>query len=317
MIRVHYLDLSSIPSLEVYLRQIAPYPLLNRHTEADLFRDLAEARHTAEHGATPCVRSRATLRLAELTDRAVTSNLRLVLNIVSDQYNGYYGILSALDLIQAGNMGLLEAVKRFDWTRGLRFSTYATYWIRKEISRSIKTFSKYVRLPEYISADLIKTRALLEKLRREERAEPTEAELASLDFKRKDKQRYFRRLRELAAFEQPLSLETPQSHDGANFTLADMVVASDAAEIRDAAEHGSLKGALANVLDSLAPKENAVVRLRFGLDDGVERSLDDIGRRVGCSREYARQLLKRAVTKLKQGRRADALKPYWQETALV
>ncbi len=315
MIRVHYLDLSSIPSLEVYLRQIAPYPLLNKQTESDLFRDVAEARHASEQAATPKLRSTATLQLAELTDQAVTSNLRLVLNIVSEQYNGYYGILSALDLIQAGNMGLLEAVKRFDWTRGLRFSTYATYWIRKEISRSIKTFSKYVRLPEYISADLVKTRALLEKMKREDRADPTSMELAALDFKRKDKQRYFRRLRKLAAFEQPLSLETPQWSDGSGFKIADMVVASDAAEIRQAAEHGQLKGIVAEVLDSLAPKEEAVVRLRFGLDDGIERSLDDIGRMVGCSREYARQLLKRAVTKLKQGRRAEALSPYWEETA--
>lgn len=316
MIRVHYLDLSSIPSIEVYLRQIASFPLLNRETESALFRALAEAYHLAEHAATPKQRSRGTLRVAELTDEAVTSNLRLVLNIVSGQYNGYYGILSALDLIQAGNMGLLEAVKRFDWTRGLRFSTYATYWIRKEISRSIKTFSKYVRLPEYIAADLVKTRRLLETLNTDDRDQPTTAELKALDFKRKDKRRYFERLRELAKFEQPISLETPQSNNGTTFTLADTVVATDAAEIRHSAEQGNLKGVVAHVLDSLTDKEEAVVRLRFGLDDGVERSLDDIGSRVGCSREYARQLLRRAVTKLKQGRRAEALMPYWEPSAV-
>ena len=200
MIRVHYLDLSSVPSIEVYLRQIQQYPLLTAKSESELFRSIAETGHTADHAKSSLKRTRAAKQLRQLTEQAVTSNLRLVLNIVSEQYNGYYGIVSALDLIQLGNIGLLEAVKRFDWTRGLRFSTYATYWIRKEISRGIKTYSKYVRLPEYISTDLVKTRALLEKLKREDRQEPTLRELNALEFKRKDKKTYFARLRELAAF---------------------------------------------------------------------------------------------------------------------
>lgn len=315
MIRVHYLDLSSVPSIEVYLRSIQRYPLLDARSEAELFRALAEATAAGEQATNSLSRAAASRKVRNLTEKAVTSNLRLVLNIVSEQYNGYYGILSALDLIQAGNIGLLEAVRRFDWTRGLRFSTYATYWIRKEISRGIKTYSKYVRMPEYISSDLTKTRALLDTLQTEDRDEPTPQELKELDFKRKDKRRYFERLRELAAFEQPMSLETPQSREGEGFTIADTIAADTDADIRAAAEHTSLKHVMAQVLQTLSEKEHAVVRLRFGLDDGIERSLDDIGRTIGCSREYARQLLKRATTKMKQGRRADSLMPYWETVA--
>lgn len=314
MIRVHYLDLSSVPSLEIYLRSIADYALLDAGGETEVFAALAEARHGTEHGATPAQRAAAHRRLEALTEHAACANLRLVVSIVSEQYNGYYGILSALDLIQAGNIGLLEAIARFDHTRGFRFSTYATYWIRKEITRCIKSFSKAVRFPEYIAADLGKVRALLERLRDEARDEPTAQELAALDFKRKDKRKYFQRLRELAAFEQPLSLETPRTDDG-NQVLADVIPDGDDRDIRHHVEHRSLRELLADVLASLAPKEQAVVALRFGLDDGVERSLDDIGQRVGCSREYARQLLKRAVTKMQQGHRAEALLPYWESVA--
>ena len=312
MIRVHYLDLSAVPSLEAYLRSIADYPLLNAASEVEHFSDLQAAREAVDRAADADAKKSARQRLRLLTERAVTSNLRLVVSIVSEQYNGYYGILSATDRIQAGNIGLLEAVERFDHTRGFRFSTYATYWIRKEISRAIKTYSRAVRFPEYISADLGKTRALLERLRDEARDEPTAQELAALDFKRKDKKKYFQRLRDLAAFEQPISLETPRWNDSDEQHLSDVVAATDGADIRARAEQGALQGTVAQVLDTLAPKEQAVVSLRFGLDDGIERSLDEIGRVVGCSREYARQLLKRAVTKMKQGQRADALMPFWE-----
>ena len=268
--------------VHLYLKEIGNYPLLSMSDEVELAKKIADGDDLAKQ------------LLAE-------SNLRLVVSIAK-RYVGRG--LSFLDLIQEGNLGLIKAVEKFDYTKGYKFSTYATWWIRQAITRSIADQSRTIRIPVHMSEVINKTyrvsRNLLQTLGRE----PSDQELAEAMNLPVEK---IREILKVSA--DPISLDTPigeedDSHLG-DFIRDDSVMGPE-----DAASYSILKDQITRLLDTLTDREQRVLILRFGLKDGRSRTLEEVGKEFNVTRERIRQIEAKALRKLRHPSRAKMLKGY-------
>ena len=268
--------------VRMYLKEIGRVPLLTADEEVALAKRMQEGDEIAQK------------RLAE-------ANLRLVVSIAK-RYVGR-GMLF-LDLIQEGNLGLIKAVEKFDYTKGYKFSTYATWWIRQAITRAIADQARTIRIPVHMVETINKlirvSRQLLQQLGRE----PSPEEIA------KEMEISVERVREIMKIAQePVSLETPIGEEEDSH-LGDFIEDQDAPAPADAASFMLLKEQFEEVLDTLTPREEKVLRLRFGLDDGRARTLEEVGQSFGVTRERIRQIEAKALRKLRHPSRSRKLKDF-------
>ena len=268
--------------VRMYLKEIGRVPLLTADEEVALAKRMQDGDEIAQK------------RLAE-------ANLRLVVSIAK-RYVGR-GMLF-LDLIQEGNLGLIKAVEKFDYTKGYKFSTYATWWIRQAITRAIADQARTIRIPVHMVETINKlirvSRQLLQQLGRE----PSPEEIA------KEMDISVERVREIMKIAQePVSLETPIGEEEDSH-LGDFIEDQDAPAPADAASFMLLKEQLEEVLDTLTPREEKVLRLRFGLDDGRARTLEEVGQNFGVTRERIRQIEAKALRKLRHPSRSRKLKDF-------
>ena len=293
-----------------YLTQIGKVPLLTAGQEVELARRIeaglfAEEKLADGNGVLRAGRSIDLGRVAEdgrrAKDHLVEANLRLVVS-VARRYAGR-GMLF-LDLIQEGNLGLIRGVEKFDYTRGYKFSTYATWWIRQAITRAMAEQSRTIRLPVHM-AEAVRTlarvqRQMLQDLGRE----PTPGELAAglgmTPEKVIEVQKHGR---------EPISLHTPLGEDG-DSELGDLIEDSEAIQPGEAASFTLLQEQLHCVLGTLSEREAGVLSMRFGLTDGQPKTLDEIGKVYGVTRERIRQIESKAMSKLRHPSRSNVLRDY-------
>lgn len=268
--------------VRMYLKEIGKVPLLSGDEEIQLAQEM-------ENGS-----DYARQKLCE-------ANLRLVVSIAK-RYVGR-GMLF-LDLIQEGNLGLIKAVEKFDWRKGYKFSTYATWWIRQAITRAIADQARTIRIPVHMVETINKLirvkRQLIQELGRDPKPEEIGEEMDMP----------VEKVREILKIAQePVSLETPIGEEEDSH-LGDFIPDSDAPAPADAAAFSMLKEQLIEVLDTLTPREQKVLKLRFGLEDGKARTLEEVGRRFEVTRERIRQIEAKALRKLKHPSRSKKLKDF-------
>ncbi len=284
-------DLSLPPGIKIndpvrmYLKEIGRVPLLGADDEVELAKKIERGGAEAEE---------AKKRLAE-------ANLRLVVSIAK-RYVGR-GMLF-LDLIQEGNMGLLKAVEKFDHMKGFKFSTYATWWIRQAITRAIADQARTIRIPVHMVETINKLIRVSRQLLQELGREPTPEEIAEQMELSVDKVREIMKIAQ-----EPVSLETPIGEEDDSH-LGDFIEDQEALAPADAAAYELLKEQLEDVLDTLTEREENVLRLRFGLDDGRTRTLEEVGKVFGVTRERIRQIEAKALRKLRHPSRSKRLKDF-------
>ncbi len=266
--------------VRMYLKEIGRVPLLTSDQEIDIAKRMADGDEEAKQ------------QLAE-------ANLRLVVS-VAKRYVGRG--MQFLDLIQEGNLGLIKAVDKFDYHKGYKFSTYATWWIRQAITRAIADQARTIRIPVHMVETINKlvrvNRQLLQELGREPRPDEIAEEMGISEEK----------VREIIKIAQePVSLETPIGEEEDSH-LGDFIPDDDAPAPDSMATYAMLKKQLTEVLDTLTPREEKVVRLRFGLDDGKTRTLEDVGKEFNVTRERIRQIEAKALRKLRHPSRSKRLK---------
>ena len=268
--------------VKVYLKEIGRVPLLSPEEEIDLAIRIKEGDEAAKK------------RLSE-------ANLRLVVSIAK-RYLGRG--MQFLDLIQEGNLGLIKAVEKFDYTKGFKFSTYATWWIRQAITRAIADQARTIRIPVHMVETINKVKKVSSQLLHTNGHEPSAEEIsAELDMP-VDKVREIMRVGQ-----EPVSLETPIGEEEDSH-LGDFIPDDDAPAPQDAASHTLLKEQLADVLDTLTPREEKVLSLRFGLEDGRSRTLEEVGKEFNVTRERIRQIEAKALRKLRHPSRSKKLKDF-------
>ncbi len=296
--------------VRMYLKEIGRVPLLTADQEKDLARRIeagveAEERLRKEgHALSPeeVARLKGTVEDGKRAKKQlIEANLRLVVSIAK-RYVGR-GMLF-LDLIQEGNLGLIRAVEKFDWRKGYKFSTYATWWIRQAITRAIADQARTIRIPVHMVETINKLvriqRQLLQELGREPTAEEIAREMGVTP----------ERVREIQKISQePVSLETPIGEEE-DSQLADFIEDSEAEVPPDAAAFSLLREQLESVLNSLSERERRVIELRFGLIDGHQRTLEEVGKEFGVTRERIRQIESKTLSKLRHPSRSQRLKDY-------
>lgn len=268
--------------VKVYLKEIGRVPLLTPEEEIEL-----AVRITAGDEA-------AKKRLSE-------ANLRLVVSIAK-RYLGRG--MQFLDLIQEGNLGLIKAVEKFDYTKGFKFSTYATWWIRQAITRAIADQARTIRIPVHMVETINKVKKANNQLLHVNGREPSADEIAEELEMPVDKVREIMRVAQ-----EPVSMETPIGEEEDSH-LGDFIPDDDAPAPQDAASHTLLKETLGNVLDTLTSREEKVLRLRFGLEDGRSRTLEEVGKEFNVTRERIRQIEAKALRKLRHPSRSKKLKDF-------
>ena len=287
-IKVEDIDLASMEGINIddpvrmYLREIGRIPLLSYDEELELAKKVLAGDEAAKQ------------KLAE-------SNLRLVVSIAK-KYVGR-GMLF-LDLIQEGNMGLIKAVEKFDYTKGYKFSTYATWWIRQAITRAIADQARTIRIPVHMVETINKlirtSRHLLQQLGRE----PTPEEIAA------EMEIPVEKVTEIQKIAQdPVSLETPIGEEDDSH-LGDFIQDDDSPAPQDAAAYTLLREQLEEVMKTLTPREAKVLKLRFGLEDGKSRTLEEVGKEFNVTRERIRQIEAKALRKLRHPSRSKKLRDY-------
>ena len=271
--------------VKVYLKEIGRVPLLTPDEEVQLAIDIKEGGSRGE---------RAKQRLSE-------ANLRLVVSIAK-RYVGRG--MQFLDLIQEGNLGLIKAVEKFDHTKGYKFSTYATWWIRQAITRAIADQARTIRIPVHMVETINKVKKVSSQLLHEKGHEPSAEEIAARLDMPVDKVREIMRVAQ-----EPVSLETPIGEEEDSH-LGDFIPDDEAPVPAEAASQTLLKEQLGDVLKSLTPREEKVLVLRFGLEDGRPRTLEEVGKEFNVTRERIRQIEAKALRKLRHPSRSKKLKDF-------
>lgn len=268
--------------VRMYLREIGKIPLLTYDQELDLAKKILDGDESA-------------------TKKLTESNLRLVVSIAK-KYVGR-GMLF-LDLIQEGNMGLIKAVEKFDYTKGYKFSTYATWWIRQAITRAIADQARTIRIPVHMVETINKLIRTSRHLLQQNGREPTPEEIAA------EMEVPVEKVLEIQKIAQdPVSLETPIGEEDDSH-LGDFIQDEDSPSPQDSASYTMLKEQLSEVMETLTPREAKVLRLRFGLDDGKARTLEEVGKQFSVTRERIRQIEAKALRKLRHPSRSKKLKEY-------
>ncbi len=268
--------------VRMYLKDIGRVPLLTGREEIELAQRMEQGDLDAKK-------------------QLVEANLRLVVSIAK-RYVGR-GMLF-LDLIQEGNLGLIKAVDKFDYRKGYKFSTYATWWIRQAITRAIADQARTIRIPVHMVETINKLVRVSRQLLQEYGREPTPAEIAKAMGLSENKVREIMKIAQ-----EPVSLETPIGEEEDSH-LGDFIEDEAAPAPAEAASHALMKEQLLEVLETLTPREEKVLRLRFGLDDGHQRTLEEVGKEFKVTRERIRQIEAKALRKLRHPSRSKKLKDY-------
>jgi RNA polymerase primary sigma factor len=304
----------SFDPVRMYLKEIGKVPLLTAEQEVTLAKRIEaglNATQTLEGEGEPLSDSswaswQAVQRDGELARRQLTeANLRLVVSIAK-RYVGRG--MALLDLIQEGNLGLIRAVEKFDYTKGFKFSTYATWWIRQAITRAIADQARTIRIPVHMVETMNKVLRIQRQMLQELGREPTIDEVAAKVELTPDKVREIQRI----ALE-PVSLETPVGEEDDSL-LGDFVEDPNVVAPATAAARALLTEAIEEALQELNDREQQVVRLRFGLDDGQIRTLEEVGREFSVTRERIRQIESKTLAKLRHPTRSQRLRDYLEES---
>lgn len=326
--------------VHMYLREIGRVPLLDAEEEIRLAKDIREGNEAAEklekegNNLSPQEKQALELKVmrAEMARRRmIEANLRLVVS-VAKRFAGRG--MSFLDLIQEGNLGLLRAVEKFDYTKGFKFSTYATWWIRQSITRAIADQGRTIRIPVHMIESINRLSRAVRDLQQELGHEPTPEEIAiTLDYLSEEDKRVIeeslaegaddlptdvrgrlrkaaRKVRQiLAVSQEPMSLETPMGTEE-NSALADFIADDSLSSPTDEATREFLRQQMRDILDSLTEREREVLDLRFGLTNGEGLTLEEVGERLGITRERVRQIENKALRKLRHPTRSRKLRDY-------
>ena len=277
-------EISNDDSVKIYLKEIGRVPLLTTDEETELAHRLADNPH--DEGARQ--------RLAE-------ANLRLVVSIAK-KYVGRG--MQFLDLIQEGNMGLLKAVDKFDYTKGFKFSTYATWWIRQAITRALADQARTIRIPVHMVESITKVKKVSSQILHETGQEASPEEIA-----RRLDMPVEKVLEIMRIAQDPVSLETPVGEEEDSH-LGDFIPDDQAPSPDEAASNAMLKEQLNEVLSTLTDREAKVMRMRYGLENGRQQTLEDVGKALGVTRERIRQIEAKALRKLKHYSRSKKLQGY-------
>lgn len=304
---------STADPVRMYLREIGQVPLLSAQEEVDLAMRIESGVHAEERLADlaasgDAVEFEERRRLDRLRrdgerakDELTQANLRLVVSIAK-RYLGRG--MQILDLVQEGNLGLMRAVEKFDYTKGFKFSTYATWWIRQAITRAIADQARTIRIPVHMVESINKVHRQQRQLIQELEREPTVDELASKCDLKPEKVREILRISQ-----DPLSLDSPVGEEDDSF-LSDFIADNDAIMPADVATANSLSEQIMSALDDLNDREKEVVRMRFGLDGGQPRTLEEVGKEFGVTRERIRQIESKTLAKLRHPRSREKLEDY-------
>jgi RNA polymerase primary sigma factor len=297
--------------VRIYLREIGKVPLLTAQDEVELAKAIEAGLFAQEmlHGG-GCKVVRASANRAELAiiadqgDRArqrlIEANLRLVVSIAK-RYIGRGMVF--LDLIQEGNLGLIRAVEKFDYTKGYKFSTYATWWIRQAITRAIADQARTIRIPVHMVETINKMARIQRQLHQDLGREPMPAEVAAEMGIPADRVAEIQRIAQ-----EPVSLQAPIGEEDSD--LGDFIEDADAVVPMEAAAFMLLQDQLEQVLETLSPREQRIIQLRFGLTDGHPRTLEEVGKDFGVTRERIRQIESKTLVKLRHPGRAQMLREY-------
>ncbi|MEP1125551.1 MAG: RNA polymerase sigma factor RpoD [Ilumatobacter sp.] len=303
----------SADAVRMYLREIGQVDLLTIDDERRLAQLIEEGKiaaakiDTADESGSPLesIEERMLLRAVKRGERAKSeltqANLRLVVSIAK-RYSGRG--MQLLDLVQEGNLGLMRAVDKFDYTKGFKFSTYATWWIRQAITRSIADQARTIRIPVHMVEHMNRVTRAKRTMHQELEREPTIDELAQRVQLEPDK------VRELLRYSQdPLSLDSPVGEEDES-NLGDFIQDESADSPADAATKAMLSNAVGEVLGELSEREQDIVRLRFGLDGGQARTLEEVGKEFGVTRERIRQIEAKTLAKLRHPQRSQRLREF-------
>jgi RNA polymerase primary sigma factor len=296
--------------VRIYLREIGKVPLLTAHDEVELAKAIEAGLFAREmlHGgckvATAGANGVELAMIAEQGERArqrlIEANLRLVVSIAK-RYIGRGMVF--LDLIQEGNLGLIRAVEKFDYTKGYKFSTYATWWIRQAITRAIADQARTIRIPVHMVETINKMARIQRQLHQDLGREPTPDEVAAEMGIPAERVAEIQRIAQ-----EPVSLQAPIGEEDSD--LGDFIEDADAVVPIEAAAFLMLQDQLERVLDTLSPREQRIIQLRFGLIDGHPRTLEEVGKDFGVTRERIRQIESKTLVKLRHPGRAQMLREY-------
>lgn len=276
----------SYDAVQMYLKEIGKIPLINAHEERELAKRIEKGDEEAKN-------------------RLIRANLRLVVSIAK-RYIGRSPDLTILDLIQEGNFGLFKAAEKFDWRRGYKFSTYATWWIRQSITRAIADQARTIRIPVHMVETISKYKQMVRRLSQDLGRDPLAEEIAA------EMKIPVEKIHHIQKIDQDtLSLEIPIGGDeGDASTLGEFVKEEKMLTPEQQAAIGFLTGQIKDILRDLSPKEQKILTMRFGIDDGIQHTLEEVGKQFGVTRERIRQIESKAIEKIRQHEKIQHLESY-------